>query len=151
MPAATKRRKPTTRRVSPSQLRKYDDKFLDCRLQHNFKTVGFFRTSDGYTRRRLECQRCKALGTDTFTALGERAKPRQYVLPVGYTLPGGAELTDIRREVMRRATIFPNETALLAAVVSSNGHRKAPAKTTKVTKKRTYAVRHQPKKKVGAR
>lgn len=143
--SATRRRKPATT-TSPS-LKGYEDKFLDCRLQHAFVTVGFFHTADGNRRRRLECSRCKAIGHDTFSSLGERVKPRQYNLPPGYSIEGGVELAAVRREVMKRATIFKTEADMLAAANRAHTVRRVtkptrPRKAVKGTRK-THAVKHR--------
>lgn len=126
------RRKPAQKPSAiPSALRNLEDRFLECRLQHAFRTVGFYRSGDGYTRRRVECDRCGAIGKDTFTALGVRAKNRQYQLPVGYTIPGGVELPTVRREVMRRATIFSSEEEMLATFVGGPRKKVTPKKATR--------------------
>lgn len=123
-------------------LRQYPEQFLGCRdLQHPFAIVGYYRTENGDTKRRLQCSRCKSIGHDTLTPLGLRRKGRSYQYVEGYLIEGGLKPAQARQEQVRRATVYRTEEDMLATLTGSQRPRKS-----------TYKVKHQPaKKKVGAK
>lgn len=124
-------------------LRKYDPTFLVCRdIQHAFEIIGYYRSSDGYTRRRLRCLRCGTIGRDTLSVVGERHKGRSYQHPEGYLIEGGLPRTTVRMEEMRRATIFRSEEDMIAEII--------PASKRKRDRKATYAVKHRARQKAKA-
>lgn len=103
-------------------LKSYPDEYLECRrLKHAFKTIGFCQMSDGVRKSILKCMRCDTIGVDRCTAQGHRIKHRLYEWPDDYYL-GQVGLPDIRKESMRRVTIYRNEDALRAQLL--NGKKK---------------------------
>lgn len=128
-----------TAKVAPASLRDYDPNFLACRdLQHPFTIIGYHRTNDGGTRRRLRCGRCGAIGYDHLTAVGTRRKGRSYQYPDGYLIVGGVPKDTVRVEQMRRAHVYRTEDDMIAHLTPTGRARKG-------TKKKTHAVRHQPR------
>jgi hypothetical protein len=105
-------------------LRKYDEDFLLCRnLGHLWEIVGYFKAPNGITCRSLACGRCGTERTDRWdAATAERHAPK-YAYAEDYRLvwPEGehASAADVRTEVMRRATVYANETTMLAAVIGN--------------------------------
>ena len=104
-------------------VREYDGTFLDCRdLRHTWKCVGYYRV-DGRVRRLLECVRgCGTQRHDHWKQDGERLQPA-YSYANGYQVEGGMDTWEVRREVMRRATIFTSEQAMLDALTKAGAPR----------------------------
>lgn len=101
-------------------LRSYDDTYLQCRnLGHRWRVLGFFKAPDGVTCRSLQCDECDTKRTDYWDSrTGERFQGR-YNYAAGYHLSADgdyAHASDVRIEVMRRATVYANESAMLAAI-----------------------------------
>ena len=111
-------------------LRQYDDDFLLCRrgnLGHVWQSVGFFRQPDGIVARRLECARCTSTRTDHWDRDSADRMPSSYHYADGYQmkLDGDyADAHDVRVEVMRRATVYANESQLMNALTGGNGKGK---------------------------
>lgn len=139
--AATKKRP----EASETSLRKYPEEFLSCREVHFFVTVGWYHTGDGYVQRTRVCSRCGTTGKDKLDVYGERVTGRRYQWPEGYKLDGVVPRVRIRAEAYRRAKVFPNEAAMLAALTA--GGRAAKKKTS--TRKR-YPINHK-RTKAGAK
>jgi hypothetical protein len=105
-------------------LRSYDETFLLCRvgnLGHVWSVVGFYRAPNGITCRQLRCERCGTERTDYWNRSTAERYAGRYKYADGYQIPTydgvGASAADVRREVMRRATVYANEDAMLAAVM----------------------------------
>lgn len=97
--------------------RQYDDTYLDCRdLRHPWKVVGFYRQA-GDIRRILECTRCGTQRNDHWHSDGQR-EPSSYSYAEGYQVEGGFDTYEVRREVIRRATIFKSIQHLLDAATA---------------------------------
>jgi hypothetical protein len=116
---------PPTKRAQSAPvkaLRAYDEDYLLCRnLGHVWSVVGYYRAPDGITARLLTCDRCETERTDRWTArTGERHQGR-YRYAGSYQMGGfdgdRASATDVRVEVMRRATVYANEESMLASVM----------------------------------
>lgn len=100
------------------RLRGYEAEYLDCRnLGHVWRTVGFFQ-GEGIIRRRLACQRCETERTDRWSHAGER-RSASYRYAEGYKLEGIAPAaTQVRLELLRRATIYRSEADMLNAMTT---------------------------------
>lgn len=102
-------------------LRGYADDFLDCRnIGHLWRSVGFFRGTDGTVHRRLTCDRCGTDRTDRWVRdTGERLQGR-YRYASGYQVSTDEGekpyAVDVRLEVMRRAKVYANESQMLSAM-----------------------------------
>ena len=78
--------------------------------------------ASGAIARRVACQRCGTWRTDLWETRGDRIGSR-YQYAEGYRLAGvQPDTSAVRVEVMRRATVYDTEDAMLAAV--TNGGRK---------------------------
>jgi hypothetical protein len=104
-------------------VKSYDDTFLDCRdLRHTWRVVGYYRR-DGVVRRVIECVRgCGTQRVDNWKRDGQRLQP-VYSYANGYQVEGGMDTYEVRREVMRRATIFASEKAMVEALTASGKPR----------------------------
>jgi hypothetical protein len=105
-------------------LRSYDDDFLICRrgnLGHAWEVVGYYRGPAGQTCRLLECPRCTSTRTDLWDRDSADRLASHYKYAEGYAIETGeqhyiVDTHEVRREVMRRANVYANEAAMLAAV-----------------------------------
>jgi hypothetical protein len=115
---------PTIRPLKPDdqRLRAYAAEYLDCRnLGHVWHTIGFFQ-GEGVIKRRLSCSRCETERTDRWEHDGSR-RAGSYNYAEGYRLEGmQPATTQVRLELMRRATIYKTEAEMLAAM--TNGARR---------------------------
>jgi hypothetical protein len=112
-------------------LRGYDETFLECRrgnLGHIWRTVGFYRDphEPGVVCRVVRCDRCESERVDRWEKdSAERLAPR-YHYAEGYHIGDtNGEYVDtymVRAEVMRRATVFANEDAMLASLTNGRRH-----------------------------
>lgn len=126
--------------ASEASLRRYDEKFLDCREVHFFLTVGWHKTDDGYVQRTRICTRCGTVCKDKLDTYGDRVTSRRYQWPEGYKLDGVVPRVRIRAESLRRAKVYPSEAAMIAAM------------TVTTRKKLRYPINHAAKRsKVGAK
>jgi hypothetical protein len=81
--------------------------------------VGYFRDPDGVTSRRLRCGRCETERTDHWDARSGERHPSAYHYATGYQISTDGDRVDafdVRLEVMRRATVYANETAMVDAM-----------------------------------
>jgi hypothetical protein len=112
------------RATAARALRRYDDDYLLCRrgnLGHSWEVVGYYRGEAGQTCRLLECPRCTTTRTDRWDRDSADRLDSHYAYAEGYAIETGEQhLTvdthEVRREVMRRADVYANEDAMLAAV-----------------------------------
>jgi hypothetical protein len=98
-------------------LSRYDGVYLDCRnLGHVWRIAGYYREGDAVLRR-LECQRCGTERTDRWRRDGFRPSARYHYVD-GYRMTEGEPVTptDVRAEMMRRATIYKSQEEMLAAM-----------------------------------
>ena len=108
-------------RPAEAALRKYDEDFLLCRrgnLGHVWAVLGYFRGEAGHVMRRCECQRCGSVRVDHWGSEGERYQPR-YDYADGYQISledDYVDTGDVRREAMRRATVYATEENMLAHI-----------------------------------
>lgn len=107
-------------------LSTYDGSFLDCRdLRHAWLRQGYW-TEGGYVKRRLLCERCGTTRTDVWSFDGRDRYAGSYDYVDGYLLTGvdgHARPTDVRHEIITRATVFADEQDMLASLARrrSNG------------------------------
>lgn len=85
-------------------LDQYEESFLECRgLAHAWSSVGFFQDG-GYVSRLVRCARCGTEKVQTMRTNGSFVRNR-YEHPEGYLIAGGGVTkTDVRYEVLRRAS-----------------------------------------------
>lgn len=109
-----------------ADLTDYDDDYLACRdLRHAWRVLGYFKGQDSFgtvVRRRLRCDRCHTLRTDTLSGLLPK---RSYTYDDDYHLPG-VKGPEIRNEVLERASvsIYASEEDLDADVTSTGRKRR---------------------------
>ena len=106
-------------------LRGYDDTYLLCRnLGHVWEVLGYYRGDAGEVRRTLRCARCETERTDRWLrGTGERLQGH-YKYGPEYRLEvegGHMPAVDVRLEVIRRATVYANESQMLNSL--TNGKR----------------------------
>lgn len=120
-------RKTAAQRDAEAAVHEYDDVYLTCRgLQHVWRVVGFYR-NNGSVRRVLDCERCGTQRSDDWRLNGERW-PSRYQYAPGYQLKGvHVALSDVRREMISRATIFDSESQMIEALTSNGRKRKRAA------------------------
>jgi hypothetical protein len=102
----------------------YDGDFLECRrgnLGHAWRAVGFWREADGVVCRGLICPRCDTERIDRWDRTSGERIGATYKYPNGYYVEADSEghrpdTFDVRREVIRRAKVYANEGAMLAAM-----------------------------------
>ena len=113
---------PILRPLKPDdqRLKGYDAEFLHCRnLGHEWRTIGYFQ-GEGVIKRRLECHRCETERTDRWEHNGLR-RSGSYKYAEGYRLEGMAPAaTQVRLELLRRATIFRSEAEMLASMTDGS-------------------------------
>lgn len=107
-------------------LKSYDDDFLTCRnLGHAWEVVGYYRAPDGVVRRSVTCGRCETDRTDSWERSSGVRIGSTYRYAHGYRVETGAGekpgSVDVRLEVIRRASIYANEAAMLAAMTDGGG------------------------------
>ena len=117
-------RKSAAQRDAEAAVHEYDDVYLMCRdLRHVWRLVGFYR-QNGTIHRVLDCERCTTQRADVWRPSGERVRSN-YVYVDGYKLEGvNVDLSDVRREVMSRATVFPSETDMVAALTNGSKRKR---------------------------
>ena len=107
-----------------ADLASYDASFLACRdIRHAWRTMGWFYAKDSFgqvCRRRLRCDRCGTVRTDTLSGLQPK---RTYEYADEYHLPK-TPLSEIRGEVMARAHVYESEEALDAEVTATGRKRR---------------------------
>lgn len=100
---------------SADALADYDDRYLDCRMGHDWKIVGMFH--QGTETRRLSI--CKGCDTDRYqrwTPSGD-ALPTIFRYADGYCIEGGGvSRRDVRRELMGRRTVYQSEGTMRSAL-----------------------------------
>lgn len=108
-------------------LHAYDAKFLDCRdLRHSWIRQGYW-SEGGHVKRRLMCQRCGTTRTDVWSFDGRERFSGSYDYVDNYLLTGmdgHARPTDVRAEIMERATVYGNEAEMLAHLTRNGGRKK---------------------------
>ena len=105
-------------RKHAQEVRTYDDVFLTCRdLRHVWQLVGFYRSDNGVVRRLLDCARCGTQRQDRWRMNGER-ESSSYSYAEQYQMQNGFDTFEVRKEVMHRATIYPSEAAMVAALTA---------------------------------
>ena len=113
---------PTIRPLKPDdqRLRGYGEEYLHCRnLGHVWRAVGYFQ-GEGVIKRRLECQRCETERTDRWEHDGSRRSGSSRYAE-GYRLEGMAPAsTQVRLELLRRATIYRSEADMLHALTDGS-------------------------------
>jgi hypothetical protein len=118
---------PATAREVAAALHDYDDDYLLCRrgnLGHVWQVVGYFNGASGVVLRRVECPRCGTVRLDTWETRGGRVGS-SYRYGEGYRLEGvQPDTAAVRVEVMRRATVYADESAMLAALSNGGGRRR---------------------------
>ncbi len=104
----------------------YPDKFLDCRtLQHDWRRIGCYHAY-GEVVRVLHCHRCGTDRRDHWSPSGHRLSNATYDYPDGYSIGnGGAALPDLRRESLRRTTVYDSEAALNAVLFGGRKRKSA--------------------------
>ena len=115
----TPTRKTNGKRPGPkrSGLAAYDNQYLTCRNPgHSWRILGYYRDGADVCRD-LICDRCEAERVDRWTRDTYDRLPGRYKYPAGYLIPTEdgkrTDTADIRRETVRRADVFANETQLL--------------------------------------
>lgn len=108
-------------------LQDTSQEFLECRdLHHPWTVVGMYYVGSE-VHRKLLCERCGTEATDRWTGRGERIR-RGYKYAEGYKTKG-IRITPllVRREVLNRVTVYPNEEQLLKSLFSKSPSRRKRA------------------------
>ena len=102
-----------------SGLRGYDENYLQCRrgnLGHTWELVGYFRGAVGEVRRDLVCERCGTERRDRWLRGSGERLPSAYRYAPDYRVEADGKrvgAAEVRLEVIRRATVYANETQML--------------------------------------
>ncbi len=100
-------------------LTNYDGTYLDCRdLRHAWIRQGYW-SDGGAVKRRLLCERCGTTRTDSWSFDGRERLSGSYDYVEGYLLEGvdgHAAATDVRHEIVSRATVFDSEQSMLESL-----------------------------------
>lgn len=100
---------------SAEPLHDYDDNFLDCRIDHDWKIIGMFHQGNE-TRRLAICKNCDSDRYQRWMPNGD-ALPTIYRYADGYQIEGGGVTRrDVRRELMGRRTVYQTEGTMRAAL-----------------------------------
>lgn len=98
----------------------YDGKYLDCRdLRHAWTRQGYW-SDGGRVKRRLRCERCGTERTDVWSFDGRERYAGGYNYADGYLLEGLADHarpSDVRHEIMERATVYDSEQTMFESLV----------------------------------
>jgi hypothetical protein len=101
----------------------YPLRFLECRVQHDWKVVGHYH-ADGLIVRSSMCARCGCDRWQRWTAGGTRYATR-YSHPDGYRVKGGVPTWEVRMAVLKQVTIYDSAEALTKAMKKSIETRKS--------------------------
>lgn len=112
--------KRTLTKPSGLVLGSYDNTYLGCRDHgHVWDVVGYYRL-DGQVRRRMDCLRCGTERLDRWGLDGYRFGSTYHYVE-DYVVPEDEDgnrvtTTDVRLEVLARATVYASQDEMLAAM-----------------------------------
>lgn len=110
--------------TAAAQLAEYDEALLDCRdIRHAWDRLGQPYRSGTEIHSQLVCSRCGTVRTRVWRSKAKKVSNLYANRPKGYRIKGGATAYDVRKEILRRFTVFDSEDAMYLAVFNKGASK----------------------------